>query len=265
MLRRSPRSDFVGGAFVFPGGALEPADGSDEARALVDELDDEAASERLGVDSGGLAYWVAAVRESFEEAGLLFARRGRDGTTVSFATPAEGARFAGHRAALNEHRASFLDVLEQEDLRLAFGRVHYVAHWITPEVSPRRYDTRFFVTEAPAGQTSAHDAHEVVSDVWVRPLEGLARHRAGDMEMMFPTVRTLEDIARHPTVSSLLAAAARTKEVPAILPQAVRDGDTARFLVPGDAGYGEPSPEAVDVATFDALARGRGLRDGAQS
>lgn len=242
MLRRSLRADFVGGAHVFPGGAVDLGDAGPGAERFCRGLSDAAASATLGVDAGGLAYWFAAVRECFEESGLLLAC-GPDGTPLSFSDPGVAERFVGHRAALNARERSFLDVCELEDLRLAVDGLHYFAHWITPEGSPRRYDTRFFVAAAPEGQTPAHDAGETISDVWVRPADALARHRAGEMELILPTIRNLQAIGRFATAAELLDAAAAPGDIPTVLPRVVTDGGSVRLLLPGDPGYDDPAGE----------------------
>ena len=239
MLRRSLQADFVGGAYVFPGGAVDAADRGPRAERLFRDRSDEAASTMLGVGSGGLAYWVAAIRECFEEAGLLLASSA-GGCPVSFADTGVAERFARHRAALNSGTRSFLDILETERLALSIDSLHYFAHWITPEGSPRRYDTRFFVAVAPEGQTPAHDAGETISDVWVRPAEALERHRAGQMELILPTIKNLQAIGRFATAPELLAAASSPRAVPTILPRMVGHGSGARLLLPGEPGYGEP-------------------------
>ena len=172
MLRRNLASEFVAGAYVFPGGSVDPEDRGDGAEELCRGLDDAEASEILGVDSGGLAFWVAALRECFEEAGRAAGpapgrRRGTE--LLDTSDPAERARFEAHRLAINEGRTGLLDVCRAEDLVLAVDAVHYVSHWITPELAPRRYDTRFFVTAAPPGQVARHDDGETIATIWVRP------------------------------------------------------------------------------------------------
>lgn len=240
MVRRNLQSDFVGGAYVFPGGAVDPADGGADAQACCQGRDDAEASEILGTGSGGLAYWVAALRECFEEAGLLLAYSGAAADSrplLSLADPADAARFARHRLDVNAGRRRFLDACREEGLSLAVDRIHYFAHWITPYGAPRRYDTRFFVAAAPPEQTPAHDAGETIAAMWARPADALARHRAGEIDLIFPTIRNLQAIGRFATSQELLASAAAAVGVPAILPRVVADGRGVRILVPGDPGY----------------------------
>lgn len=259
MLRRNARSEFVGGAHVFPGGAVDPADGGPDAEAVCIG-DDPTASAVLGLEAGGLAYWVAAVRECFEEAGILLAVR-QGGEPVSLEDPTAAARFAEHRLALNQGTRSFPEVCRQEGLRVPVAQIHYFAHWITPVGLPRRYDTRFFVTAAPPGQTPAHDDRETVADVWIRPGDALDRHRAGEMELILPTVCNLQAIGRFPSAEDLFAAAAAAGSVAPVTPRMVEDAEGLRLLLPGDPGYEElaparaATPETVAAATRAASAR----------
>lgn len=255
MLRRNVRSEFVGGAHVFPGGAVDRADGAHEAAEVCSGGDDAAASVLLGLDHGGLAYWVAAVRECFEEAGILLAVP-PGGGALSLEDPEASRRFADHRRALNGGAASFAEVCRREGLRVPVDRIHYFAHWITPLGLPRRYDTRFFVAEAPPDQVPAHDAAETVADIWIRPSDALARHRAGVMELILPTVRNLQAIGRFPTAGALLDAAAAARDVPAVTPRMVTDGEGVRLLLPGDAGY-DTLPAAPRAAAEVASAAAR--------
>ena len=114
------------------------------------------------------------------------------------------------------------------------GDIHYFAHWITPRGAPRRYDTRFFVAAAPPGQIAAHDAGETIAEVWISPQDALARHRAGEIEIIFPTIRNLQVIGRFDTSAALLAAAEEASSaVPAIEPRVVPDGNGMRIVLPG--------------------------------
>jgi 8-oxo-dGTP pyrophosphatase MutT (NUDIX family) len=247
MVRRNLNSDFVGGAYVFPGGSVDPADGGAEAEAACVGRRDGEASALLGVASGGLAYWVAVLRETFEEAGLLLAQR-PGGPPLLAGDPAEEARFVAARAAVNAGTLRFLDLCRDERLRLLVGDVHYFAHWITPRGAPRRFDTRFFVAAAPTGQIAAHDAGETIDEIWITPHDALAAHRSGTIEIIFPTIRNLQAIGRFASSGELLAAAsAASSSVPTIEPRVVADGNGVRIVLPGDPGYDEaPVPGDPD-------------------
>ncbi|HEX2576257.1 MAG TPA: NUDIX domain-containing protein [Aquihabitans sp.] len=260
MLKRNLNSDFVGGAYVFPGGAVDPADRHTDLEPVCEGRTDADASRRLGIDGGGLAFWVAAIRESFEEAGVLLAY-GPDSRLVDLDDHAGIERWAEHRAAVDSGERRLIEVCEAEGLRLAVDAMHYFGHWITPEGAPRRYDTRFFLTAAPENQTPLHDDHEVIANEWLRPADGLARVASGELTMMPPTTASLRAIARFATAGEALAAATEITDVPTILPRVVATDGGMRISLPGDADYdGEAAaPDAsVDWADF-SRARTTGL------
>jgi 8-oxo-dGTP pyrophosphatase MutT (NUDIX family) len=236
MLRRNLNSDFVGGAYVFPGGAVDEADRHADLEAVTQGRSDDQASNMLGVDSGGLAYWVAAIRECFEEAGVLLAVDG-DGKVVSFADAEVAERFNLHRQEVNDGRRRLVEVCDLEGLTLAVDQIHYFSHWITPIGPPRRYDTRFFVAAAPPEQVPLHDDRETIANLWVGPNEALAMHKRGELDLILPTIKNLEAIGRFERSADLLAAAAAIGEVPTILPRITNDGDGVRILLPGDPGF----------------------------
>jgi 8-oxo-dGTP pyrophosphatase MutT (NUDIX family) len=236
MLRRNLRSDFVGGAHVFPGGAVDESDG--HAHDLVVGLDDAAASRRLEVERGGLAYYVAGLRELFEEAGLLIACD-EGGEAVAFSRPGDVERWAALRRSVNAGETGFLELLREERLRLDLRGVEYLAHWITPVGPPRRYDTRFFVALAPDGQVATHDAGETVADIWVRPHEALAAERRGEFEMIRPTIKNMEAVAHFAGSRDVLEYARGLESIPCVAPRFItRDGEVV-IVNPGEAGYDE--------------------------
>jgi len=233
MLQRNFQSGFMPGMYLFPGGALDAADCTDEACACCSGLDDATASGILGVPRGGLAYWIAAVRESFEEAGVLLACDARGGM-VSLREPALVERYRGHRHALNAGELGLRDLLATENLRIAADRLVYFSHWITPVTAPRRYDTRFFLAVAPAEQEAQHDNHETIAHVWVRPQEALDLCAKETLNMRTPTIKTLERFAACATSAELIAEVTSSPAVRALLPRMTADG---RSLLPGDPGY----------------------------
>lgn len=198
MLRRNPLLDFVGGAHVFPGGRVDDADHGD---ADDDGPTDANASAVLDLADGGRAYWIAALRECFEETGLLLAEGPGLAPLLADADRRERAR-----ADLEAGVLSFADLCRRESVALRAGALRYFARWITPEPSPRRYDTRFFVAPAPVGQTPVPDAAEALDCEWVRPTAALARDADGDIELILPTRRCLELISPFERADDLFAA-----------------------------------------------------------
>ncbi|MCU1452251.1 MAG: hypothetical protein JWN46_397 [Acidimicrobiales bacterium] len=247
MLRRNLNSDFVGGAYVFPGGAVDPDDRGSDLEALCEGRTDAEASARLDVTRGGLAFWVAAVREAFEEAGVLLAY-GPAGAIVHLDHPEHVARWVEHRRAVDCGDRRLVDVCAEEGLRLAVDGMHYFGHWITPEGAPRRYDTRFFVAAEPPGQTPLHDDHEVIANTWIRPADALARAAAGELTMMPPTVASLRAVARFATAAEALDAAREIGSVPAIMPRIIAVDGGMRIALPGDDGVPIAADGSVDWA-----------------
>lgn len=218
MMQRPGGVDFPD-LHVFPGGKV---DAQDFVPDLVVGLDDASASGRLGIAAGGLRYWVAAIRECFEECGVLLAYR--DGQLLRLADAVEAARFEGYRERLIANTLTLEEVCAAEGLRLAADRVAYFSHWITPEQAPRRFDTRFFITVMPEGQETMAHAWETADDDWVRPGEALDAHRAGRWQMIAPTLITLASIAEYPDVEALLSAVAAERHLPELTDELRRQG-----------------------------------------
>jgi len=241
MVRRTMSAAFARGMYVFPGGRVDESDAAAEIRELCDGLDDDEASERLKVPRGGLAYWVAAIRECFEEAGVLLARRSDDpdGALVTFADPDASARFAEARAKVHDGALSLGELCRREGLRLATDTIHYVSHWVTPFGETRRFDTRFFLAGAPAGQDAFHDDLETIESLWVRPSVAFARHESGEVVLMPPTLSNLQMVAGHRSAAAALEAASRLGTPPAIQPRLrlADDGRLLAIVMPGDPGY----------------------------
>ena len=201
MLQRTRSAAFLAGAHVFPGGALDKADRDVRVLRRVAGVTDADASTRLGVDSGGLAYWVAALRECFEEAGILLAE-GEDGL------PVDGARVAAlapARALLHAGKLAFHELLEKERLVLRAGELAYFGHWITAPGRARRFDTRFFLALAPQDQAGAHDGTELIDSLWLRPQDAIDLEARGDLQLVFATKNTLADLARFARAKDALA------------------------------------------------------------
>ncbi|MEI7887067.1 MAG: NUDIX hydrolase [Actinomycetes bacterium] len=236
MLQRNLQSDYVGGAYVFPGGGVDPQDAGEDLAGMFLGRTDAAASRVLDVDQGGLAFWVAAIRESFEEAGLLLAET-MAGERISFADPQVAARFEVHRRDVDSGRRRLAEICLQERLRLEVGNIHYFSRWVTPPGAPRRYDTRFFVAAAPEGQVALHDDAEVIATRWVTPEAALADQEAGRITMIFPTIRTMIALAKFDSAAQVLEHAAMQTEITPMLPFMKDFGAGLRIVLPATAEH----------------------------
>jgi 8-oxo-dGTP pyrophosphatase MutT (NUDIX family) len=221
LLRRVRTAGFVPGAFVFPGGRV---DADDALAPLVDRLDGltaTRAAERLGLasdaDPPAVAYYVAALREAFEETGLLV---GRDRAGAPAPCAHEDATMRALLRKLRDDEVRLPSVLDRLGCRLDGGAVAYIGHWITPVVEPRRFDTRFFAAAVPAGQEAVIHEAELSEAVWLTPAEALELNVRGGLPMVFPTIRTLESLLPYRAPAEVLEGFAN-REIPTILPKLV--------------------------------------------
>ena len=234
LLRRAERGDHNSGAWVFPGGIVDESDA--DAHRCCAGVDDAQASALLGVERGGLDHYIAAVRECFEEAGLLYARAPGQTSLVELHGD-EAARVAAWREPMHRGERTLAQLCAATGWQLALDRLVYFSHWLTPPLRIKRFDTRFFVAEAPPVQISAHDATEMVEQRWLRPADALAR--AGELKLMTPTAKTLEAIARFDRVAALLAWARAPRTVPLTMPMIGRGSQGQRPVTPDEPAYAE--------------------------
>lgn len=231
--RRAERGDHNSGAWVFPGGIVEKNDAL--AHAAAAGLDDDEASRRLGLESGGLDYYVAAIRECFEEAGLLFARA--NGTELVDLDGSDAARLAPWRGALHRGEQGIADFCGAEGLRLAADRLVYLSHWLTPLGRAKRFDTRFFIAAVPVAQTAAHDGAELLEQMWIAPQEALARKAS--LKLLTPTQKTLETIGRFANVAAAMAWASAPRQVALVMPRVASGRDGFRPVMPDEHAWAE--------------------------
>jgi 8-oxo-dGTP pyrophosphatase MutT (NUDIX family) len=248
MLQRTLSAAFARGQYVFPGGKVDGDDHADEFEPFCDGLDDAAASAQMGLEHGGLAWLVAAIRECFEEAGVLLARPGNGDEIVRFDSPEVEERFNAARHEVHDGTRSLVDVCATEGLVLLTDRIHLVDHWITPVGERRRFDTRFFVAAAPEVQEPLHDDKETIASLWVRPADALAMWQAGEIQMFPPTVASLRFLEPFESAAAAVEASRTIGVPPPILPRAQLDdeGRITGVVLPGQDGYDEtPLPEFV--------------------
>ena len=239
MLRRTFNAAFASGMFVFPGGKVDDVDGVEEIAELCDGLTDAHASSLLGIANGGLAYWVACIRECFEEAGVLLARHESSGDVVRFDDEETAKRFEAERENIHDGSVALLDLCKREGLRLTTDDIHYVSHWITPMGEKRRFDTRFFIARAPQAQEPLHDDGETIESFWISPQEAIERAHEKDLMLMPPTKANIEFLLPFKTADEVLAAAAQVGTPQTILPKLKIDSDgrVLGIAMPGDPDY----------------------------
>jgi 8-oxo-dGTP pyrophosphatase MutT (NUDIX family) len=220
LCKRGRQAGFVPGAFVFPGGRVDEDDADGALVERLDGLTPRSAGERLSLEhdpAAAIAYHLAALREAFEETGILVGRR-PDGSPAP--TAAEDPEVDSLRDAVMESRMSFADALDRMGCRLDGGALAYLAHWITPEPEPRRYDTRFFAAKVAPGSRPIVDPREMTDAVWITPAGALRRQAGGSLPLVFPTIKTLQQLAAYTRVDEAMADLG-SRPVPTILPKLV--------------------------------------------
>ena len=206
MVQRHARSAF-GDAYAFPGGVLDDTDA--DVHDYCAGRSAAAANRILGVESGGLDFYVAAIRELFEETGILLATQARPVNDL-----------AAVRECLNDETQSWSEFVRGCDACMLCDQLHYFSHWITPDHLPKRYTTRFFVAEWPAGQVAQHDERELTNSAWISATDALQAGKDGSMILHYPTRKTLESLAGHQSLGELVswASACEAEGIEAIRP-----------------------------------------------
>src|SRR6266513_2948247 len=227
MMVRHYEIDFNSGALVFPGGSVDKGDQEIIARP-------ELYSGGEGLDASTLSFRIAAIRETFEESGILLARpRGSD---VLIDAKRAGEIEAAHRAALCDGKTTFLKVLTDNGMLLALDELVPYAHWVTPEGMPKRFDTWFFLAAAPPEQAGAHDGKESTDSIWVSPREALQGDETGRFKLPFPTTRNLIKLGKRASVKAALDDS-RGKSVVTVTPVMTKTGGGRQLRIPLEAGY----------------------------
>src|SRR6201986_2474677 len=227
MMVRHYQIDFSSGALVFPGGSVDAGD-----KAIIAQPELYSGGE--GLDEAALSFRIAAIRETFEESGILVARPHGSKALIDGkrATEIEAA----HRVALCEGKTSFLNVIADSGVSLALDELVPYSHWITPEGMPKRFDTWFFLAAAPPDQLGAHDGKESTDSIWVSPREALAGGETGRFKLPFPTTRNLIKLGQQSHVKAALDGS-RGQDIVTVMPVMTRLNGGRQLRIPKDAGY----------------------------
>jgi 8-oxo-dGTP pyrophosphatase MutT (NUDIX family) len=233
LIKRHTKSKFAAGDHVFPGGKVGTGDNPEDAIRWCRGLDASAAAARLGVSTAeAVALHVGAIRETFEEVGLLLAY-----DDAGAFVRADAPRFAEYRAAGPEDNLAFWAMVRAERLTLATDRLVYFAHWITPEEQPLRFDTRFFVADLPPGQEAQADGYEITELRWLGPAEALAAFARGEISLRNPTARNIELFVGATSAADGVRRVTG-REIPTIRPRILfGENGARRVLMPGDEGW----------------------------
>ena len=226
MVVRHHEIDFASGALVFPGGKVDPADNDTGLRAHCANAD--------AYDDKELSLRVASIRESFEECGILLAReKGSD----DFISAERLQQLEGWRTRFNTGEATMREFGEAENLEFAVDALAFFAHWITPKMMKRRFDTYFYMARAPEDHVGLHDGSESVDSVWITAKQALAEADAKKRTVIFPTRMNIEKLAKRESVDNALA---QCGEVVTVVPFVEKEGDKAYLRIQTEAGYGDP-------------------------
>jgi 8-oxo-dGTP pyrophosphatase MutT (NUDIX family) len=227
MMVRHYEIDFNSGALVFPGGSVDKGD-----QEIIAKPEVYAGGE--GLDASALSFRIAAIRETFEESGILLARP--RGSNALVDSKRAGDIEATNRVALCEGKITFLKVLADNGMLLALDELVPYAHWITPEGMPKRFDTWFFLAAAPPEQAGAHDGKESTDSIWVSPREALAGGESGRFKLPFPTTRNLIKLGKQSNVKAALDVS-RGKPIVSVMPVMTKLNGGRQLRIPLEAGY----------------------------
>lgn len=233
LVLRHERASF-GASYVFPGGVIEDDDSAVHERCA--DICDSVASRRLGLDAGGLDFYSAAIRELFEETGILLAHRA---VAEEAGVPVCDNDCETERSRLNAGELGWRNFLDEQHLLPACDALHYFAFWVTPRVFPKRFSTRFFMATLPDGQVACHDGGELTDSCWMKPQEALAAAARDAMLLPPPTRATLQDLTTFDSVQEALAFAKQRERqgVACILPAILGSPDAQRIVLPGSPDY----------------------------
>jgi len=227
MVVRHHQIDFASGALVFPGGKVDQQDRLQEMRSFCDGVD--------GIDDYSLGLRIAAIREVFEECGILLARKDGESNLLN----AEQLKpLEGYREALLKKTIDMKNFVTKENLKLACDQLHHFAHWITPEMMPKRFDTHFYLAQMSENQIGLHDGHESIDSTWITPVTALKGAKEGKYIVIFPTRMNLKKLGRIKTVTEAIQFF-NASSVYTVMPKLRRTGVNVFLTIPEEAGYGK--------------------------
>lgn len=248
LLKRHEKSSFMGGNFVYPGGRVDEDDGSLKICTLSKGITFEEAQKILGgtfSPEESFAHWIAAIRELFEEAGVLLAYD-QEGNLFQIRNQDEQAKFSSYRESLQKGVLTVCQMAQKEKLLFALDLLHYYAHWITPEARSERFDTRFFLARYPLGQEASHDQKETTAGIWITPRKALEENLKGEAILSPPTLKTLEDLLRFKTIDEVFTSLKNMKIQP-ILPILTKITSGPLIIFPWDPEYEIYQKEEIPV------------------
>ena len=269
LMRRHRNQSFMGSAYVFPGGRLDKADTGRQLTAYSQGLAAEEAVATLNepdLDHDlALGLFFAAIRETFEEAGVLLAVPASGGV-LDFKDQETGSRFETYRRKIHDQEMTLRDLAEEEELVYALDLLTPYSHWITPDIESKRFDTRFLLARMPKNQAPIHDSIEMTESLWVSPAKALAGFEAGEILLMPPTLKTIEELAEFSSLDQLFTSAS-TKEIYPILPQGEAGPDGVVLKLPRDPeysieGYKQPARPEEKTRIVNLNGKWRTMRAG---
>jgi 8-oxo-dGTP pyrophosphatase MutT (NUDIX family) len=238
LLKRHEKSSFMGGNYVYPGGRVDREDGSPEIGSFSRGITCEEARRILGEafsPEESFAPWIAAIRELFEEAGVLLAYD-RKGKLLHLRDPEEREHFSRYRELVQTDKLTICQLVQRENLLFALDHLHYYAHWITPEARSERFDTLFFIARYPLGQEASHDQKETTAGAWLTPRNALKDNLRGEVVLSPPTLKTLEDLSRFRNIGEILDSL-KKEVIRPILPILTKISDHPLLVFPWDPEY----------------------------
>lgn len=224
MIVRHKKIDFASGALVFPGGKVAEGDFGDIRNHCIGQEN---------YDDTELALRVSAIRETFEESGLLFARYENEDDYIK---DNENSKFQEYRKAINAREMTFSEFVQKEKLQLTVNELVPFSHWITPEMVPKRFDTHFYITSAPSSQVATPDGHESVDAIWIEANEAVRKGEAGELTIILPTKMNLQKLGENSSVDGALERL-RKEEIKTIMPWTEMIDDQMMICLPPDAGF----------------------------